>query len=307
LSRKEDTLNTQQGIVPCLWFDGDAEEAVSFYTSLFSDARIHGVTRYGTEGQEITGQPPGTVMTVDFELDGYRFTALNGGPEFKFTPATSLYVTRASAAEVDALWDVLSDGGQPLMELGTYEWSPRYGWLQDRYGVTWQLTVGDLAQPITPSLLFVGEQHGRAEEAMQLYTEIFPHSAVDVVARYAAGEGDVERYVKYGQFRLGGETFIAMDGGLDHAFSFTEAISLQIACESQEEVDHFWASLISGGGEEQPCGWLKDRFGVSWQVVPTVLQSYLNDPDRAKVDRVMRAFLQMTKLDIATLTRAYEG
>jgi len=299
-------MSKQQRIVPCLWFDRDAEDAASFYTSLFPHARLNNVTRYGTEGQEITGRTPGSVMTVEFELAGYRFTALNGGPEFAFTPAVSFYVTCATPAEVDALWAPLIDGGQALMELDTYDWSPRYGWLRDRFGVTWQLTVGDAPQPVIPSLLFVGDQHGRAEEAMRLYTELFPGSTIDAVARYAAGEGDVEGYVKYGQFSLGGETFIAMDSGLDHAFTFTEAISFEVACTSQAQIDHLWEHLTAGG-EEQPCGWLKDRFGVSWQIEPLVLQDYLQDPDPDRVARVMRAFLQMTKVDIPTLTRAYEG
>lgn len=105
---------------------------------------------------------------------------------------------------------------------------------------------------------------------------------------------------------MGGETFIAMDSGLDHDFTFNEAISFEVACTSQPRIDHLWEHLTAGG-EEQPCGWLKDRFGVSWQIEPLVLQDYLQDPDPERVARVMRAFLQMTKVDIPTLTRAYEA
>ena len=130
-------MTGKQRITPCLWFDSESEEAAAFYTSRFHDGAVGHVTTYGEERQEIAGQPPGTMMTVDFELAGYRFTALNSGPDFRFTPAISFYVTCASPSEVDALWEPLADGGHALMELGTYGWSERYGWVQDLYGVTW--------------------------------------------------------------------------------------------------------------------------------------------------------------------------
>jgi predicted 3-demethylubiquinone-9 3-methyltransferase (glyoxalase superfamily) len=159
----------RQRITPFLWFDGHAEEAARFYVSIFPNSRITGVTRYGDEGARVSGRPPGSVMTVAFELDGQEFTALNGGP----------------------------------------------------------------------------------------------------------------------------------------LFAFTEAISLVVNCESQEEVDHFWTHLTAGGQEVQ-CGWLKDRFGVSWQVVPTILATMLQDSDHDRSRRVMAAMLQMKKIDIEPLTRAYQ-
>lgn len=163
--------NIQQ-ISPCLWFDGQAEEAAKFYTGIFRDSKITKIARYGEVGQEIHGQKAGTVMTVAFELDGQAFTALNGGPIFKFT----------------------------------------------------------------------------------------------------------------------------------------EAISFQVMCETQEEVDYFWEKLSEGGPEDaQQCGWVKDKFGVSWQVVPTVLSEMMTDKDEKKSQRAMAAMLKMKKLDIAGLQRAFEG
>jgi predicted 3-demethylubiquinone-9 3-methyltransferase (glyoxalase superfamily) len=161
-----------QRIAPCLWFDDQAEKAATFYTSIFKNSRITKITRYGEAGQEIHGKPPGSVLTVVFELDGQQFTALNGGPVFKFN----------------------------------------------------------------------------------------------------------------------------------------EAISFQIYCQNQEEVDHYWNKLSEGGDEKaQQCGWLKDRFGVSWQVVPTVLIELLSDPDTKKSQRAMNAMFQMKKIDIDKLTRAAAG
>ena len=159
-------------ITPCLWFDDQAEEAATFYTSIFKNSRITGATRYGEIGQEIHGKAPGSVMTVSFELNGQPFTALNGGP----------------------------------------------------------------------------------------------------------------------------------------MFPFTEAVSFQIPCESQEEVDYYWEKLSAGGDPNaQQCGWLKDRFGLSWQVVPTPLLTMMGDSDPAKVSRVTQAMFPMKKLDLAKLKQAFAG
>jgi predicted 3-demethylubiquinone-9 3-methyltransferase (glyoxalase superfamily) len=165
-------MPTIRTIVPCLWFDTQAEEAATFYVSVFERSQISRVARYGEEGQAVHGRKPGTVMTVAFELAGQPFTALNGGPHFKFN----------------------------------------------------------------------------------------------------------------------------------------EAISLQVMCETQDEIDRFWSKLAAGGDEKaQQCGWLKDRFGLSWQIVPVVLSDLLGDPDPAKAGRAMKAMLAMKKLDIAKLKQAHAG
>jgi predicted 3-demethylubiquinone-9 3-methyltransferase (glyoxalase superfamily) len=165
-------MKTDQPISPCLWFDQQAEEAARFYTAIFKNSKLGKISRYGEAGRDVHGQAPGTVMTVEFELNGQRFTALNGGPQFKFT----------------------------------------------------------------------------------------------------------------------------------------EAVSFQIMCQTQEEIDHYWSRLGEGGDPSaQVCGWLKDRFGLSWQVVPTVLGTMMSDPDTAKAGRAMQALLGMKRLDIAELERAFEG
>ncbi|NUR56675.1 MAG: VOC family protein [Acidobacteria bacterium] len=165
-------MHTTQRIAPCLWFDSQAEEAAAFYTGIFRNSRIVEITRYGEAGREIHGRPPGSVMTVAFELDGQMFTALNGGP----------------------------------------------------------------------------------------------------------------------------------------VFTFNEAISLQVYCDTQDEIDDYWNRLGAGGDPKaQQCGWLKDRFGVSWQIVPKMLSELLKDPHSAKSQRAMTAMLAMKKLDIAAMQRAYAG
>ena len=297
-----------QKIVPNLWFDNEAEEAARFYTSLFKNSEIFEMSRYPAAGQEIHGQEPGSVMTVDFALDGYRFIALNGGPAFKFNPSISFFANRESQEDVNTLWEKLSEGGSVLMELQKYPFSERYGWLSDRYGLSWQITVADNASaPIVPSLLFVGERAGMAEEAINFYTSLFPDSKVGEPFLYSAGqEPDKEGTIAYGPFTLAGQHFVAMDSAHAHDFAFNEAISFVVDCKDQAEVDYYWEKM-SAVPESEQCGWLKDRFGVSWQIVPTAMNKLFTDSDPARASRAMEAMLEMKKLDVAALQAAADA
>lgn len=307
--RGENKDRTTQKITPHLWFDHQAEEAAQFYTSLFENSSIGTFTRYGKEGYEIHGQPEGKVMTVEFELAGRHFIGLNGGPHFTFTPAISFYVVCESEEEVDHLWENFSKDGETLMELDSYDWSEKYGWVKDQYGLSWQISLGrleDVGKKITPSLMYVSEK-GRAEEAINLYTSLFENSEIMGLLRYEKGELQPEGTVKHAQFKLDGEVFMAMDSSPEFAdFTFNEAISLLVTCKDQKEIDHFWEKLSTVPEAEQ-CGWLKDEFGVSWQITPSVLNEMLQDPDPKKVERVTKAFLQMKKFNIQKLQEAYKG
>jgi predicted 3-demethylubiquinone-9 3-methyltransferase (glyoxalase superfamily) len=290
-----------QKISPCLWYNNQAEEAVNLYTSAFAGSRIMDVMRYGDAGPG----PAGSVLLVNFELAGQRFIALNGGTQFQFTPAVSFFVNCDTREELDQRWDKLSAGGMVLMEPGEYPFSKRFGWLSDRYGVSWQLSLGSHQQKIIPSVLFVGKQHGRAEEAMNFYVSLFKNSRLQELRRHAPGGAERAGTVEYARFALHGQEFMAMDSGLDHAFTFTPAISFYVDCQTQAEVDTLWDALVAGGQPSQ-CGWLEDRFGVSWQIIPTILATLLGDPDAVKAQRVMQAMLQMVKIDAAALQRAYD-
>lgn len=288
-------------IIPFLWFENQAEEAANFYTANFKNSEIGNVLRYGEAGPG----PAGSVVTVSFELEGQEFTAINGGPQYKFTPAVSFFVNCETENEVDQLFKNLSEGGSVLMPLQEYPFSPKFAWIEDKYGISWQLNLASHPQKIVPYLLFVGEQHGNAEEAMRKYVSLFENSSIDAIDRHGEEEGETEGTVRHARFTLHGQSFMAMDSGLGHSFTFTPAISFFVNCNSQEEVDRLWEQFTEGG-EEQPCGWLVDQFGVSWQVVPKVLIEMLNDPDAEKAKRVTEAMLQMKKIDIPTLEQAYE-
>ena len=295
-----------QKITPFLWFDNNAEEAVDFYVSIFNNSKILKITRYDEESAKVSGRQAGSAMTIGFQLEGQIFTALNGGPYFKINPSISFFVICETVSEVDRLWEKLSEGGSVLMDIQKYDWSEKYGWVQDKFGLSWQIFLGnkkEVGQIITPSLLFVGMQRGRAEEAVQFYTSVFKDSSITGILKYAAGEAEPEGTVKHAQFTLNGHVFMVIDSSMDHPFGFNEAISFVVNCKDQVEVDYYWNKLTEGGSESQ-CAWLKDKFGISWQIVPTILIDLLSDPNHAKAQRVMQAMLQMKKIIIADLEKA---
>ena len=298
-----------QQITPFLWFDDQAEDAAAFYTRAFSRSKTGGVARYDEASSEVADRPAGSVMTVPFELEGLAFVALNGGPAFEPNPSISFFVDCPSAADVDVLWSALSEGGMPLMPLDSYPFSERFGWVQDRFGISWQIAIAPDRQErrIRPFLMYVGGPEGAAEQAMELYTSTFDGSRIGAISRHGAQPGAHEGTVSYGEFELAGQPFIAMDGSDEaHGFTFNEAISLQVACRNQAEVDRYWTAL-SAVPDAERCGWLKDRFGVSWQIVPDVLPKLLAGSDQEGSQRAMQAMLQMKKLDVAELQAAYEG
>ncbi|HXY07143.1 MAG TPA: VOC family protein [Terriglobales bacterium] len=288
-------------ITPHLWFEKEAKEAAGFYTSIFKDSKIKSMAT-------LADTPSGTVDLATIELSGLEFSLLSAGPLFKFTPAVSFLVRCDTKDEVDALWSELSQKGSVLVDLGEYPFSERYGWTEDRYGLSWQVMFSKEranGPRITPSLLFVGNQCGKAGEAINFYASVFHDTRVGPILRYGRGEEpNQEGTIKHATFVLEGETFAAMDSARAQNFTFNEAISFMVPCSTQEEIDYYWTKLSADRSAEQ-CGWLKDKYGLSWQIVPTVMEEMLMDKDKAKVARVTEAFLKMKKFDIATLNEAY--
>ncbi|MGQ0569414.1 MAG: VOC family protein, partial [Armatimonadota bacterium] len=205
----------------------------------------------------------------------------------------------------------LSEGGTVLMPLEKYPFSERYGWVQDRYGLSWQLILtnpeGEERPTIVPSLLFVGNMCGKAEEAVNFYLSVFKNSKKGALLHYGVGqEPDKEGTVMFADFKLGDLWFAAMDSARQHNFAFNEAISFIVNCDTQEEIDYYWSKL-SAVPEAEQCGWLKDKYGVSWQIVPTAMNEMMTSGDKKKIERVTQAFLKMKKFDIESLKEAYEG
>lgn len=292
-------------VIPHLWMDDNINEAVEFYKTLFPNSKTLRQTHYSGIGEEIHGKKSGELMTLEFELAGEKFVALNGGPHYVLNPSVSLFVTFASQEELDLIWEKLMVGGQALMPLGQYEWSSYYGWLQDKYGLTWQLYLGGyhgVEQQILPSFLFANEYGGRAQEAIEFYTSIFSPSKIIEMALYKVGEDAPEGALKHGLFHLENRALMAIDSHIEHPFQFNEAFSLLIECENQKEIDHYWNLLSKGGDPKaQRCGWLKDKFGVSWQVSAKQLPNWLNDHASPVAKSVMSAMMQMKKINISEL------
>ncbi len=279
-----------QRIVPNIWFDHTAAEAADFYVSVFPEAGIVETVHYPSEGlldfqQELAGQ----VLTVEFQVAGYRLIAINAGPEFEVNPSVSFMVNFDPRSDpdavdhLDAAWDALLAGGRALMPLQEYPFSKRYGWVQDRYGVTWQLMLADapadrFVPPVIPNLMFADGVQNRAREAIDYYCAVFA-GHIGAVFEYPEQTGPATAgAVQYGDFDLLGQWFAAMDSGVAQDVTFNCGVSLMVRCEGQAELDRWWSQL-SAVPEAEQCGWCVDRFGLSWQLVPANLDELMETPD----------------------------
>lgn len=279
----------KEKITPCLWFNGQAKEAAALYCAVFANAKI-------------SAQSP---MVTAIDVSGQSITLLDGGPMYKPNPSISFYYICEKAEEFDRIWNAFSKDGMVMMPAGKYPWGEKYGFVSDKFGISWQLALGnirDVGQKITPCLMFTGNQYGRAEEAITLYTSIFEKPKVDGILRFGKNElPDEEGKVKHAQIALNGQKLMLMDSARPHAFTFSEGVSLTVHCETQAEIDYYWEKLTERG-EESMCGWLKDRFGVSWQILPTILSKIMSDP--AKAGKAAQAFMAMRKINIEQIVQA---
>lgn len=278
----------EHSIYPCLWFDGQAQQAAEFYVSVF---RQSAVLR-------------STPMATSFEIEGLQFMALNGGPLYRTSMANSFYVLCGSEVETERLYEQLSQNGHITTPLGSYEWSHKYALVTDRFGVVWHLdaTEPHAGQKIIPCLLFVNQKKTWVKDAMTHYLSIFPGSHKLLEAAYPLGSpAPVEGALLFAQFKLAGCVFDAMSSILVHDFDFTPGVSYVVVCANQAEIDHYWAQL-GAGGAYQMCGWLQDKFGVSWQIVPAELPPLMENAERGP--RVVDALLKMQKIDLETLRQA---
>ncbi|GIK83796.1 MAG: VOC family protein [Patescibacteria group bacterium] len=293
-----------------LWFDTQAKEAAEFYTDVFKNSKINNTST-------LHDTPSGSVDIVSLTIENHDFTLISAGPLFKFNPSISFFVNFDPSKEknarknLDSMWEKLSEGGTALMPLQEYPFSKRYGWIQDKYGLSWQLILsdpkGEERPKIVPSLLFVGEVYNKAEEAINFYRSVFKNSQMGTIAKYGPGqEFDKEGAVMFADFKLLDTWFAAMDSGYEHKFAFNEAISFVVNCKNQEEIDYYWDKL-SAVPEAEQCGWLKDTFGVSWQVVPSDLDKMMAEGTQEQIARVTQEFLKMKKFDLAKLKKVYKG
>lgn len=270
-------------IFPCIWFDGKAREAFDFYISVFP-------------GSKITDENPVVVKAL---LDGTEFMGLNGGPVFNPNPAISFMWVSNDKDAITRVWERLVGEGKILMALDSYPWSAHYGWLEDKYGVSWQLYFGEddwSYNRLVPTLMFGQTQQGRCQQALDFYEKTFPAYKNDGILRYH--DGEMTGQVQHTQFAIGDNLLMAMDSGVPQHFTFTEGVSLVLECEDQQTIDYYW-NAFTKEGEESMCGWCKDPFGISWQVIPRNIGKMLfgsADPQKSQ-----QALMQMRKIEIEKL------
>jgi predicted 3-demethylubiquinone-9 3-methyltransferase (glyoxalase superfamily) len=279
----------KEKITPCLWYNGQAKEAATLYCSVFANAKI-------------TAQSP---IVTAIDVAGQSITLLDGGPMYTPNPSISFYYTCETEAELDRIWKAFSKEGFVLMGLDKYPWSEKYGWISDKFNVSWQFALGKLGptdQKIVPFFTLTRQNYGRADEAIEHYSSIFKNVKADKIQRYGKNEQpDQEGKVRHALLSIGNQKLMLMESAHPHNFTFSEGISLTIHCENQDEIDYYWDRLTENG-EESMCGWLKDKFGVSWQIIPVMLNKIMSDPTKA--GKAAQAFMSMRKLNIEQIVQA---
>jgi predicted 3-demethylubiquinone-9 3-methyltransferase (glyoxalase superfamily) len=223
----------------------------------------------------------------------------------------SLSREKDAIEKIDDVWEKLSEGGTVLMPIGTYPFSERYGWIQDKYGLSWQLILtgpeGEPRPPIMPSMLFAGRNCVNAEEAIKYYLSVFKNSKQGNLIYYCTGqEPDKEGTIMFADFMLENFWLAAIDSAREHNFVFNEAVSFMVYCDDQKEIDYYWKKL-SAVPEAEQCGWLKDKYGMSWQIVPSTIEEMMRSGTENQISRMTQAFLKMKKFDLSSLQKAYDG
>ena len=280
-----------QRIIPAIWCDAADDEAARFYADVFREGSV-------------VEQAPGLAATVS--IHGFRLSLINGGDQYAPNPSISCILNfdpllfggeDQARAYLDELYERLSGGGV-LMELGEYPFSPRYAWVRDRFGMTWQLMLTDPAgEPrpfILPAFMFGGTNHANAEEATEAWIALFDDARRGALRRHEEAGPMEAGTIMFTDFTLRGTWMAAMDSGAFHDFTFTPGVSMIVSCRDQEEIDRYWAGL-SAVPEAERCGWCVDRWGVSWQVVPDNIAELMADAaTREKI-------LHMGKIDLTRL------
>lgn len=306
LDNFKDYAENTQKVIPYLWFDKNALEAANFYISIFPDSKLLNV-------EKIYDTPSGDCDMITFQLLGQKIQSIGAGPEFSFNSSLSFMVSCTSKEELNELYEQLSPNGEILMPLGEYPFSPYYVWFSDQYGLNWQLILMDqdsnreTPQRIRPVLLFQGTRCGNALEALNFYQSVLPGAKISSLNKYLEGEAkDARAIINYAELSFLGMDFVLMDHGYGGADTFNESFSLMLPCKDQMEIDYYWNKL-SFIPEAEQCGWLKDRFGVSWQIVPSMMNEIFANATPEEVRRVTEAFLKMKKFNIEALERAKNG
>ncbi|PZD79429.1 VOC family protein [Mesonia sp. K7] len=278
-------------IYPCVWMNGTGEEAAKLYSEVFKNTKV----------------VKNTPMVKMLELDGQKLMLLDAGSPFKPNASLSFLVANKDEKETERLYKLLEKEGEVLMPLDKYHFSEKYAWVEDKFGVNWQLYTGEKGntdQYFTPSLMFVNKNNGKAKEAIAFYTSVFPNSSVEGIMEQPEASDEPKGNVAHAQFQLNDFTMAIMENSAAHDFDFNEGVSITVMTNDQKETDYYWKLLTENGGEESKCSWLKDKYGVSWQIVPKRLVELMNQENQEKAQKVMQAMMQMNKIIIEDIEKA---
>lgn len=270
-------------ITPSIWFDNNAFEAMKWYASIFPNSTY-------------TQNSP---IVVTAKLSNIPFVGINGGPTFQPNGSVSFMVTLETQDEVLYLWEFFTkEDHQIIMPLQEYPWSSSYGWLKDKYGVHWQIYLGQLEsvnyQIITPTLIFPKQRESLCKKALTFYKDLFDDYKSQ--GRLFYKEAPLQNFIQHAQFVAHNMTMMAADSNSENPEPFNEGVSFVLYCSDQDEIDYYW-DKITAKGQESQCGWCKDEFGVSWQVIPHNIDILLASQE------AQQAMYQMKKIIIADLKK----
>ncbi len=268
-------------ITPCLWFENQALQAAEFYCKTFQNSFII----------------ESTEASVKFSLNNRDFVAMNGRGHVQINDTTSFSVYCGSDQEIDRLYQALGDDGEVMMALGPYPWARKYAWVKDKFGVSWQLDVDPINNPqnIVPSIMFVNEQAPNLKEAITFYHQIFPNPHLLFEMPFPPQMHMPEGSLRFAQHKLDGYIFNFMSSHTKHENEINKGVSFIITCSDQDEIDKYWNALITKGGKPQKFGWLQDRYGITWQILPENLAILMED--EVNVHKLM----EMTKIELEKL------
>lgn len=291
-------------IIPHFWFKKEALEATEFYCQVFPNSKLE-------HKLLLPNTPSGDCDLVSFQIFGTTFMAISAGPLFKpnYSISFSVFAHPNSISNpeewIESTWKKLSEGGKILMPLDSYPFCKKYGWLSDRFNVSWQLILQEETEAPKPflatSLFFVKENFTKGKQAVEFYTQLFSkltQTQVFTISFHPESEAFPPETVAYAEFKIGNNLFTLTESPYEKEVQFTEGVSLLVECETQEEIDYLWNSL-SHVKEAEECGWLKDKYGVSWQITTPIIQDLLID--ETKKDKALEKILKMKKIEIQPL------
>ncbi len=287
-------------IIPHLWFSDNGQEAIGFYTGLFKESSLRDL-------RVLPGNEFENVKVMSFELMNTPMMAIEAVSTFQFNASFSYYVYCGSDSEVQRLYNVLSENGNVVFPVGNYPWSSCYAWVVDKYGLSWQLDQDDIKteQKIVPTLMFSNQFSSSVAAYTEILKNIFPAFKLMVTAPYPVEQSPSEGALLFAQVKIAGFVINLMSSHHSQNFEFNESNSLMVYCQDQDEIDYYW-NCLAENGMMQACGWLKDQFGVSWQIVPAKLDEMIFQTDQIQLKELTDVMLKMVKLDVGVLERAMD-